>query len=197
MENKKELTVGKATLFIIILYSVFTIILGYVFVLISIWLNNILPIQELVATIITVVFSILMMYISWKLSVLLVLRKKSTDGLDTKKVIRNIIIFIVLLSAISMIYDLYEAKLNIDRQYSNDFLEDRDVIAAFTQEELQERANLNDLSAKESAKHIYPLIIGENVLSIFINILIISLVPKKMLESHDGIIKIEKETNNN
>lgn len=197
MKNKKELTVGKATAYIIILYSIFTIILGYVFILISSWFNNIILSQGIVSTIITVVFSIFMMYLSWKLSVLVVLKKKSTDGLDTKKVIRNIIIFIVLLSVISMIYDLYEAKANIDRQYSNDFLEDRDVIAAFTQEELQERANLNNLSAKESAKHIYPFIIGENVLSILINLLIINLVPKKMLESHDGITKIEKETNNN
>ena len=49
--------------------------------------------------------------------------------------------------------------------------------------------------AAESKKQSYLIIVTENILSLIINLLIFSLVPKKMLEKYDGVVEIEKNIN--
>lgn len=190
MKEKKELTSIKAIISIIICYFIFTILFGAVYSLVMSAIASFLP--NMVNIILAVVISILMMFFAWKLSIIVTLKNKDCDGLETKKIVKVLVIFLVIMSVISTVYDLYNTKVNIENQYSNSFLEDRDIQDAFTPEELQERANQNDTDKAEAKKYSYSLIITENVLSLIINLLIFSLVPKKALEKYDGVKEMEK-----
>lgn len=194
MKEKKELTVVKAVVLLIVLYTIFTWVFSRVFSLLAEGLASFLTFQisTIIPMILAVVISILLMCLSWKISVFLTFRNKNHDGLDVKKVAIIIVIILAIMSVITMIYDIYLMNESIEQQYSNDFLEDRDVVAAFTPEELQERANQNDENKEEIKKQTYPLIIMQNILSLGINLLIFSLVPKKMMAKYDGIAEIEK-----
>jgi len=192
MKERKELTTGKATAYILILYSIFTSVLGIVFAVINNLAMRYLP--PVVGSIISVVISIALIYAAWELSVILTLKNRNIDGLDIKKIIRFMILFIVITSVISMGMDIYRhtESINNDKTYSKDFLQDKDVIAAVSQEQLQERANEIDRKKAEVQKAIYTSAIMENVVGMVINIIIITLVPKARLEKYDGVAQMEK-----
>jgi len=190
MKEKKELTLTNALVSIILLYIAFTMIFGTTFSLIMSLISRFLP--NMLNIILAVAISILMMYFAWKLSVLITFKNKECSGLEIKKITRGLVIFLIVMTIISGGYDIYSAKVHIEEQYSNTFLEDKDVQAAFTPEELQARAEQNNKDAAESKKQSYLIIVTENILSLIINLLIFSLVPKKMLEKYDGVVEIEK-----
>lgn len=190
MKEKKELTLTNALVSIILLYIAFTMIFGTTFSLIMSLISGFLP--NMLNIILAVAISILMMYFAWKLSVLITFKNKECSGLEIKKITRSLVIFLIVMTIISGGYDIYSAKVHIEEQYSNTFLEDKDVQAAFTPEELQARAEQNNKDAAESKKQSYLIIVTENILSLIINLLIFSLVPKKMLEKYDGVVEIEK-----
>lgn len=190
MKEKKELTLTNALVSIILLYIAFTMIFGTTFSLIMSLISGFLP--NMLNIILAVAISILMMYFAWKLSVLITFKNKECSGLEIKKITRGLVIFLIVMTIISGGYDIYSAKVHIEEQYSNTFLEDKDVQAAFTPEELQARAEQNNKDAAESKKQSYLIIVTENILSLIINLLIFSLVPKKMLEKYDGVVEIEK-----
>lgn len=194
MKEKRELTVVKAVALLIVLYIVFTTLFSLIMELIfsiSPSLPGILP------TVIAVILSIVMMCLAWKLSVLVTFRNKDCNGIEIKKIVWSVIIILTIMSAISMIFDLVTLKNDLEEQYSNAFLEDKDVVASFTQEELQERAAENENLEAEAKKQGYSLIVIQNILSLFINLLIFSLIPKKMLEKYDGVTEIEKNIERN
>lgn len=193
MKEKKELTLTRALVSIIILYTVFTMIFGATFSLIMSLISRFLP--NMLNIILAVAISILMMYFAWKLSVLITFKNKECSGLEIKKITTGLVIFLIVMTIISGGYDIYSAKVHIEEQYSNTFLEDKDVQSAFTPEELQARAEQNNKDAAESKKQSYLIIVTENILSLIINLLIFSLVPKKMLEKYDGVVEIEKNIN--
>lgn len=194
MKEKKELTVVRTVVLLIVLYTVFTWIFSLGFSLLTEFLVKFITFQvpTIIPTIIALVVSILMMCLSWKLSVDVTFKNKDCSGLNLKKVTTIIIIVLAIMTVITMIYDICIMRENLEKQYSNAFLEDRDVVAAFTPEELQERANQNNEMKAEIKKQTYPLIIMQNGLSLAINILIFSLVPKKMIAKYDGVAEIEK-----
>mgnify|MGYP003369570971 CR=1 FL=1 len=193
MKEKKELTLTNALVSIILLYIAFTMIFGTTFSLIMSLISRFLP--NMLNIILAVAISILMMYFAWKLSVLITFKNKECSGLEIKKITRGLVIFLIVMTIISGGYDIYSAKVHIEEQYSNTFLEDKDVQSAFTPEELQARAEQNNKDAAESKKQSYLIIVTENILSLIINLLIFSLVPKKMLEKYDGVVEIEKNIN--
>lgn len=194
MKEKKELTVVKAVVLLIVLYTVFTWIFTVGVGLLMQVLGKFITFNTLtiIPTIIALVVSLLMMCLSWKLSVDITFKNKDCNGLDLKKVTTIIMIVLAVMSVITMVYDIYMMRESLEKQYSNAFLEDKDVVAAFTPEELQERANQNNETKAEIKKQTYPLVVMQNVLSLAINLLIFSLVPKKMIEKYDGVIEIEK-----
>ncbi len=192
MKEKKELTTGKAAVYILILYSIFTCVLGVVFAVINNLAMRYLPV--VVGSIISVITSIALIYAAWELSVILTLKNRNTDGLDIKKIIRFLILFIIVIGVISTGADIYRSieAINNDKTYSKDFLQDKDVIAAVSQEQLQERANEIDRRKAEVQKAMYTSVIMENVVGIVINVILITLVPKARLEKYDGVAQMEK-----
>lgn len=195
MKEKKVLSQGKAIASIIIIYTILTIIFGAMYSLLGPLLSRIIRNMVILSTI-SVVLSIVIIYFSWKLSIMITFRNGSSSGLKAKKITKYLALFLIVISVISMAYDVYRSTVVIEEEYSNAFLEDKDVVAAFTQEELQARANENNAGKAIAQKQTYISIVVMGSLALIINLLILSMVSKKTIEKYNGVIEIEKRMQN-
>lgn len=191
MEERKELSQGKAVGLIIIIYAILTIIFGTIYSLLGLLVSKISG-NVIILSTISVMLSIAIIYFSWKLSIMITFKNRSSSGLDAKKITKYLAIFVIGMSIISMAYDVYNSKIAIEEQFSNSFLEDKDVVSAFTQEELQERANENIENMNMSKKQTYTSIFVMGILALGINLLILNIVAKKNIEKYNGVVQIEK-----
>lgn len=191
MEERKELSQGKAVGLIIITYAILTIIFGTIYSLLGLLVSKISG-NVIILSTISVMLSIAIIYFSWKLSIMITFKNRSSSGLDAKKITKYLAIFVIGMSIISMAYDVYNSKIAIEEQFSNSFLEDKDVVSAFTQEELQERANENIENMNMSKKQTYTSIFVMGILALGINLLILNIVAKKNIEKYNGVVQIEK-----
>lgn len=191
MKERKELTQGKAVALIILIYTILTIVFGTVYTLIIGLVARFL-LNIIILSTISVIASIAIIYFSWKISIMITFKNRTSTGLDSKKMTRYFAIFLILVSVVSITYDIYSTKVKIEDQFSNSFLEDKDVVNAFSEEELQQRANENNENMRKSKQQSYLSIITMNTLSLIINLLVLSVISKKTIDKYDGVIEIEK-----
>lgn len=195
MKKRKELTQGKAIVLIIVMYSIITLALGTMYSILAGVLTKYINSMVILSSI-SVICSIIIIYTAWNLSIMFVLKNRETIGIDTKKTILCFSIFLVIISTISVIFDIYTVKNEIEVQYKIIAIDDADLEEEHDDYEMQEIRDERNKKMLETKKKTYSSVIIMDILGLIINLLMVNIITQKMVEKYDGVIEIEKKTKN-
>ena len=113
MENKEIATSGKITSELIGGWILYSILFGIIYYLISSFINSLIPSLVLKA-IVVIVLEGIFMFLIWKSSTASTFKKRTMNYSDVPTVMRNLLIFTIIICVINGIYNFYSVNKAID-----------------------------------------------------------------------------------
>ena len=113
MENKKIVTSGKITQSLIINWLLWGIVFGLLYSFVFRLVTKKIESMVLIA-IISIILQGIMAFIVWKLSTSSSFKKATIIYDDVQKVMKNLIIFTIIISIINGVYNIYKVNNSID-----------------------------------------------------------------------------------
>ena len=164
------------------MYVIFNI--GY-----SILYNTLLTKIEstIVLAIVALAIQAIIVFLSWKLGTSFTFRAKSIQREDVQKVMKNLLIFTIVLIVINGIYRFYEVNVTINRALENNYsLRIREQLykKVATDEQIKEYERKKEEAIAEAKKEVYILLAVLEVGSVAISLSMLLLVEKRLILKH-------------
>ena len=123
MENKEVATVRTITGELIGGFLLYGIVFGILYSIVYATISNRIPSDSLILTaIISIILQAITVFCVWRCSIATTFRKRAIDNNDVKKVMKNLIIFTVIICFISTLMNFSEVNKKLDKTIQSNLM---------------------------------------------------------------------------
>ncbi len=184
MEEKEVVTSGKITQGLIVGWFLWGILWGIIYTFLYRFITNFTD-SLIIKSIIIIILQGIITFIIWKFSTKSTFKKRTMNSDDVPKVMKNLIIFTILICIINGVYQFFNANDAIDRTINSNFqlrIRETMMSSLYDDEEMEEYNKEKEEFISDVKNQVYTYLVIVEIGLTAVYLLVLPLEKKEILK---------------